>query len=206
MHDHPGPLVPLHVGDTWMEPFEGARMQDLRVEEHPGMHRYGPTQGLPALVDAIVEKTRTANQLRCERDSVLVAAGATSALANAVGAIAEPGEEVLILAPFWPLIRGIVQAFRATPVEIPFYDRVHTLDDAVASVRERIGPRSVALYVSTPSNPTGRTLPRAWLEALAELAREHDLWLLADEVYERYVYDGEHFSVGSVAPERTVSV
>jgi len=202
---HEGPLARLHVGDTWMEPFEGARMEALHVDEYPGMHRYGPTQGDPELIDAIVEKLRARNGLRCERESVLVTAGATGGLANAVAAIAAPGEEVLILAPFWPLIRGIVQAFRATPVEVPFYDRVRSVADAVEAVRAHVSPRSVALYLSTPSNPTGRVLPRAWLEALAELAREHDLWLISDEVYEDYVYEGEHFSVGSIAPERTVS-
>ena len=83
---HPGPLFPLHVGDTWLEPFDGARMQDLRVEDHSGMHRYCDTRGIPELVDAIVEKARARNGLACERESVLVAAGATGALATAVGA------------------------------------------------------------------------------------------------------------------------
>ena len=137
---------------------------------------------------------------------MLVGAGATSILANVMGSIASPGEEVLILAPFWPLVRGIVQEFRATPVEVPFFDRVTSLDEAVAAVRACISDRSVALYVSTPSNPTGRILPSDWLVALGELAREHDLWLISDEVYEAYVYEGEHFSIGSVVPERTLSV
>jgi len=199
-------VVPLHVGDTWLPACEGARMQDLTAADYPDLHRYGPTAGLPALIDALVDKLRSRNALACERESVLIGAGATGVLANAIGAIAAPGQEVLILAPFWPLIRGVVQAFRATPVEVPFFDRVHSADDAVAAVRERISDRSVALYVSTPSNPTGRVLPRPWLEALAELACEHDLWLIADEAYEDYVYEGEHWSVGAVAPERTISV
>lgn len=199
-------LVPLHVGDTWMEPFAGGRMEDLRVVDHPGMHRYSETRGIADLVDALVDKVRESNQIPCERESLLVTAGATGALAAAVGMLASPQEEVLILAPFWPLIRGIVQTFRATPVEVPFYDRVDSPESAVEAVRERLSPRSVALYVSSPSNPTGRVLPRSWLEALADLAREEDLWLLSDEVYEDYVYKGEHFSPARVAPERTLSV
>ncbi len=201
-----GSVFPLHVGDTWLEPFDGGRMQDLDAESHPGIHRYCETRGIPELRDALVEKARERNGLACERDSVLVAAGATGALACAVGAIADPGEEVLILAPFWPLIRGIVQALRAQPVEVPFYDRVASAADAVAAVEERVGSRTVALYVSTPSNPTGRVLPREWLEALAELARRNDLWLLSDEVYEDTVFRGEHVSIGRFAPERSVSV
>jgi N-succinyldiaminopimelate aminotransferase len=200
-----GPVFPLNVGDTWLTPVEGARMEDLREAELPGLNRYCETRGTPALVDAIVEKVRAKNRLACERESVLVAAGATGALATAVGALSEPGEEVLILAPFWPLIRGIVQSLRAVPVEVPFYDRVDSAEATVEAVRERLTPRSVALYVSTPSNPTGRVLPEAWLAALAELARRENLWLLSDEVYEDYVYRGEHVSLGRLAPERTLT-
>jgi aspartate/methionine/tyrosine aminotransferase len=197
---------PLHVGDTWMEPFAGARMEDLREADFPGLHRYSEPQGLPPLVEAIVSKVRERNRLACDPASVWVAAGATGALGAAVGAIASPGEEVLILAPFWPLIRGIVRTFRAVPVEVPFYDRVDSPEAAVEAARERLTARTAALYVSTPSNPTGRVLPSSWLQALAAFARREDLWLLSDEVYEDYVYRGEHVSIGRFAPERTLSV
>jgi N-succinyldiaminopimelate aminotransferase len=170
------------------------------------MHRYGDTQGLAPLVDAIVEKVRSRNGLACERGGVLVTAGATGALGAAVGMLAAPGEEVLLAAPFWPLIRGIVQAFRAVPAEVAFYDRVTSPDDAVRAVRARLSSRSVALYVSTPSNPTGRVLSADVLEALAMLARREDLWILSDEVYEDYVYAGEHVSIGRFAPERTLTI
>ncbi len=197
---------PLNVGDTWMQPLVGARMEDLSESAHPGMHRYSPTQGTPQLIDAIVDKVRTHNSLSIERDSVWVCAGATAALGCAVGMLVEPDEEVLILAPFWPLIRGIVQTFRGTPVEVPFYDRIDSIQSAVEAVRDRLTSKTVALYVSTPSNPTGRVLPESWLVALAEFAREHDLWLLSDEVYENYTYGAEHVSMGQFAPERTFSV
>lgn len=201
-----GKLIPLHVGDTWREPFAGGRMQDLCVAEHPGMHRYSETSGHAPLIDAIVEKLAATNSLACERDQVLVSAGATGGLGAIIGMLAAPGEEVLILAPYWPLIRGIVQTFRAVPVEVPFYDRVASAQEAVDAVRARITPRTVALYVSTPSNPTGRVLPEAWLVALAELARREDLWLVSDEVYEETLYRGEHFSIARAAPERCLSV
>jgi N-succinyldiaminopimelate aminotransferase len=198
-------VCPLHVGDTWLQPFAGSRMEDLREAEHPDLHRYSETQGLPELISALVEKVRERNRIACERASVLVTAGATGALGAAVGMCSAPGEEVLVLAPFWPLIRGIVQAFRAAPVEVPFYDRVDSAEAAVAAVRERITGKSVALYVSTPSNPTGRVLPASWLAALAELARREGLWLISDEVYEDYVYRGEHASIARYAPERTLT-
>ena len=196
---------PLHVGDTWMEPVVGARMQDLTVEEHPGMHRYSSTQGMPALVDAILEKVRLKNKLPVERGSVLVGAGATGGLGSAVGMLAAPGDEVLILAPFWPLIRGIVSTFRATPVEVPFFGVVNSLEDAIAAIEEKVTSKTVALYVSTPSNPTGQVIPEDWLMAIAELARRHDLWLISDEVYEEIIFEGTHCSIAQFAPERTIT-
>jgi len=199
----PERVCPLNVGDTWLAPFEGARAEDLRQAEHPGLHRYGDTRGVPELLDALLEKVRRRNGLECGRESLLVTGGATAGLAHAVLALTSPGDEVLILAPFWPLIRGMTRAAKAVPVEVPFYDRVDSAEAAVEAVRGRLTPRSVALYLCTPSNPTGRLLPRSWLEALAELARRENLWLLADEVYESLVYRGEHVSIARFAPERT---
>ena len=154
------------------------RMEDLREADCPGLHRYGPTAGIPPLVDAIAQKLRERNRLACEREQVLVTAGATSGLACAVAALCDPGEEVLICAPFWPLIRGMVRSQRAMPVEVPFFDRVATLADALAALDARRTPRTVALYFSNPSNPTGRVLAPDWIEALAGWARRHDLWIL----------------------------
>jgi aspartate/methionine/tyrosine aminotransferase len=200
---HTGPLYPLHIGDSYMEPVVGARMQDLTVEEHPGMHRYAPPSGRPELVDAVLERVRNHNGLQVERNGVLVSAGATGALGAAIGMFLAPGEEVLILAPFWPLIRGVVTTFRGVPVEVPFYGLVDNAEAAVEAVAERINERTAALYVSTPSNPTGLVLPADWLQALAELCRRENLWLLSDEVYERYAYTRPHVSIGRYAPERT---
>ncbi len=205
MRAAPAGLCPLHVGDTWLPAFPGGRMEELREADHPDMHRYCETRGLPQLIDALVDKLRRVNQLPCERDNVLVTGGATAGLGAALASIADPGDEVLILAPFWPLIRGVAQTYRATPVEVPFYDVVASAADAVAAVRARTTRKTVALYVSTPSNPTGRIIPPEWLEALAAWARDVDLWLLSDEVYEDYVYCGEHVSLARFAPERTLS-
>lgn len=206
LRDVKGPVFPLHVGDTWLPPCEGARAEDLRVEEIPQLHNYVDTRGLPPLIDALVEKMRAKNGISCEPEQILVGAGATGALATAVGSIVDPGDEVLILAPFWPLIRGIVQAFRAKPVEVPFYDRVASQQEAEKALESLLSPRTVALYVSSPSNPTGRVIAGEWMEAFAAFARRHDLWLLSDEVYEDFVYRGEHVGLLPLAPERTIAV
>lgn len=199
-------IFPLHVGDTWLEPFAGGRMQDLSVDDHPGMHRYTSPQGLPQLIDAGLQKVREQNGLQAEAGELLVTAGATGGLAAALGSVVAPGDEILILAPFWPLIKGIVHSVRGTPVEVPFYDRMTTLEDALAAIRERVTHRTIGLYVSTPSNPTGRVIPPEWLEAIAAEVRRQDLWLFSDEIYEQLIYRGDHVSIGRFAPERTFTV
>jgi len=199
-----GESYPLHVGDTWMEPPVGTRMEDLRVADHPGMHRYASVHGLPALLDAIVERERAQTGLALERESVLVTAGATGGLGAVAGAILEPGDEVLILAPYWPLIAGIVHSFHGRPVAVPVLaGEVASAEEAVAACAARLGGRTVALYLSTPNNPSGRLLPRAWIEALVAWAARHDLWVITDEAYDGFVYAGEHARALPLAPERT---
>jgi aspartate/methionine/tyrosine aminotransferase len=198
-----GEVFPLHVGDTWMEPPAGCRMEDLRVAEYPGMHRYAAPQGMPALLDAIVERVRQRTGVPTERDNVLIATGATGALGAVAGAIVEPGDEVLLLAPHWPLITGIVRSFGGVPVDVPFFGAVDSPETAVEAARARRTDRTIALYLNTPSNPAGTLIPRAWIMALVEWAAREDLWILADEVYEDYVYEGEHTYTRPFAPDRT---
>lgn len=200
-----GEVYPLHVGDTWMEPAPGARMEDLRVAEHPGMHRYAPPQGIPALLDAITAKVEARTGVPTGRENLLVTTGATGGLGAVLGALAAPGDEVLLLAPHWPLITGIVQSFHAKAIDVPFFGAVDSPETAVEAVEGRITERTIALYLNTPSNPTGQVIPRSWLEALVEWARRRDLWILADEVYEDYVFTGEHVHTRPLAPERTLA-
>jgi aspartate/methionine/tyrosine aminotransferase len=200
---YPGEVYPLHVGDTWMEPPEGCRMEDLHVADHPGMHRYASPDGMPALLDALVERTRARTGVAVERDHILIAAGATGGLGAVAGAILEPGDEVLLLAPYWPLIEGIVRSFNGVPVAVPFLGEADSVDTALELVRRHRSERTVAFYLNTPNNPTGRTLPGPWVEALVAWARQEGLWVISDEVYEDYVYVGEHTYCFSLAPERT---
>jgi len=200
-----GEVFPFHVGDTWLEPARGCRMQDITVEDHPGMHRYAPPQGMPALIDAIVERVRERTHVPTERGDVLVTTGATGALGAVTGAILEPGDEVLVLAPYWPLITGIVRCYHACPVVVPLIGAADSPESAVEAVREHLSERTAALYISTPNNPAGVVLPVAWVEALVDWAASHDLWIISDEVYEDYVYEGSHTYARTLAPDRTFS-
>lgn len=202
---HPGEVYPFHVGDTWLEPAEGCRMQDFRVAEHPGMHRYAPPGGLPRLREAIARRVEARSGLPTTPASVLVATGATGGLGAVVGAIVDPGDQVLIAAPYWPLIAGIVRCFRGEPRAVPLLGSVDSADAALRAFERATSDRTVAIYLSTPCNPAGRLLPADWIEALVDFARARDLWILSDEVYEDYVYSGEHRYARPLAPERTFS-
>ncbi len=203
---HGGERYPFHVGDTWLAPAVGCRMEDLRESDHPGMHRYAPTRGLGGLLDAVVERTRRRTGAPTERDDVLISAGATGGLSAVLGALLSPGDEVVILAPFWPLIDGIVRSFRGEPVAVPLRDAGDDVVETVARLDRARTARTVAVYVNATNNPTGRVLPKERVEAIVAWARRHDLWILSDEVYEDYVYVGEHTYCRPLAPERTFSV
>jgi len=200
-----GEVYPLHVGDTWLPAPEGCRMEEIASRDHPGLNLYTPVQGLPALIDAIVERQRARTGLTPERREVLVTAGATSGVTNALAAMVDPGDEVLVLAPFWPLVDGATRFLGAVPVPVPFFGRAESAESAVAHVAAARTPKTVALYVNTPNNPTGAVIPPAWLEALVRWAAREDLWILSDEVYEDYLFEGEHAYARTFAPERTVS-
>jgi len=194
-----GERYPLHVGDSWLEPVAGARMEDLSVAASPGMHRYTQPRGLPALVDAIAQRKRV------NAGRVLVSAGATCGLGAVASTVLNPGDEVLLLSPFWPLIRGIIQINHGVAVEVSFYDQVHGAEDVAAVLDAHRTDRTVALYINSPNNPTGRVLSPAVMAAIAEYCRRHDIWIWSDEVYEDYAYARPHTPMGEVAPERTWS-
>lgn len=190
-----GEVYPLHVGDTYLEPAPGARMQDIHHDAWPGLNRYCSPQGHPALLGALERRVGV------DRSRLLVTAGATGALASVTGGLLDPGDEVLILSPFWPLIRGIVTQAGAVPIEVDFF--LDPPKDVAAALAPHLSERTAAIYVNSPNNPTGRVLAPETLGALAAFAREHDLWLWSDEVYSEHVFEGLHRSVAEFAPERT---
>jgi N-succinyldiaminopimelate aminotransferase len=184
-------IFPLHVGDTYREPVAVAQAEAQRTADHPRLHNYAPVQGEPELLSAIGERLERRVGRRVEPECIQVMSGATSGLSVVSESILDPGDEVLIPAPFWPLIRGIVAARGARPVEVPFWDRLaDPAFDVEAAFEACVTPRTAALYINTPSNPTGGCAPDAALTALANVAKRHHLWVVCDEAYEE-IYFGE---------------
>jgi aspartate/methionine/tyrosine aminotransferase len=207
-----GRVLPLHIGDTCRLPPAAALCSSAPITEPAGLYQYGHPFGLPALLEALAAKLRRRNGLDWARpEHVQVSCGATHALFCATQALFGPGDEVLVLAPYWPLITGILQCTGARPVQVPFYQAL--LDrpdlDPLRLVEPYLTERTVALYINTPNNPDGCVLGRTTLEALAHLCCSRSLWALSDEAYEDYLYDGrEHLSLASLPgmAERTLSV
>jgi N-succinyldiaminopimelate aminotransferase len=182
-------VYPLHVGDTYLEPLPAAQAEAQKSSERPRLHNYAPVQGEPELLDAILEKVRRRSGVTLERSSVQVMSGATGGLGVICSALLEPGDEVLLPAPFWPLIRGAIKLRGASAIEVPLYTRLSEPGfDAVAALERAITPRTVAIYLNSPHNPTGTVLPPATVAAITAFARRHDLWVLTDEVYEDLWY------------------
>jgi N-succinyldiaminopimelate aminotransferase len=118
-----------------------------------------------------------------------VTAGATSGLDLICRTLLRAGDEVIVLAPFWPLIRGIVSAAGGVPIELPFFTELRKPGfDLRATLEGALTPRTAALYVNHPHNPTGVVLRPHELRQLAELAAAHGLWLISDEAYERLAF------------------
>jgi len=173
-------------------------MEDLTEANHPGLHRYPPPTGLAPLVKAISDRHDVGS------DRILPTAGATGALKCIANTLLASGDEVLILAPYWPLIAGIVATSGGVPIEVPFLDRGD--GDIAGRLESYVSDRSVAIYINTPNNPTGTVLTPDEQQALAAFARKHDLWVWSDEVYEHFVYSGHYQPMAQLVPERTFSV
>jgi aspartate/methionine/tyrosine aminotransferase len=200
--------VPLHLGDTYLPPPMAAREA---LEANAADWRYGAPAGEASLLAALAAKLRAKNGFSWATEQHLqVTVGATAALAAAARAIVDPGDEIICPTPHWPLIRGIVTNAGGVAVEAPLSQTLYAdaRADAAALLEPHIGPRTVALYVTTPNNPDGKQLTPQHLAQLAELARRHDLWVLADEVYEDLAFAAPHASIAALPgmAERTLTV
>src|SRR5438105_2341148 len=159
---------------------------------------YVPTTGVPRLRELIAAKLRDKNHIPVtDPDDVLVTTGGIQGLYVVCQAILEPADEVLVPDPEWPPAAGQVLLAKAVPVACPLYESNgwrYGLDE----LESKITARTRVLYLNTPQNPTGGVLTRSDVERLAEIAREHNLWVISDEAYEDVVFDGEHVSIASL--------
>jgi aspartate aminotransferase len=170
---------------------------------------YLQTTGLPRLRELLTTKLRQKNHIPVDTaDQVMVTNGGIHGLYIVFQALLEPGDEVIIPDPEWPPCAGYIAAAHGVAVACRLHEHLgwrYDLDE----LRSSITPRTRAIYLNSPHNPTGGVLTAEDLEAIAALAREHDLWIVSDEAYEDIVFDGaSHVSPASLADmyDRTISV
>ncbi len=175
-----------------------------------GKTHYIPNNGVPALREALAAKVRTKNGIAniAARD-IFVTNGAMHALYATFGSLLTPGDEVVIPDPMWTEVAENIRLAGGVPVGV----RLEAGDDfqySAQRVADAVGPRTRAIFINTPHNPTGAVLSRETLLALVEIARENDLWIVSDEAYEDVVYaPAAHDSVGALAgdwADRVVSI
>ncbi len=173
-----------------------------------GRSLYTNYAGIHRLRTAILEKTRTYNRIpAASDDEVMVSVGSTGAFVTAIYALLEPGDEVLLFEPFYGYHRNLLQLLGAEVRYVPTLPPDWHID--FGAVEQSLTPRTKAVVLNTPTNPSGKVWTRAELERLLALLKQHDLWAITDEIYEYMLYDGHtHVSLASLpgAYERTITL
>jgi aspartate aminotransferase len=163
---------------------------------------YTPNQGIRELLQAIIRKFETENGLRFSPEQILVSSGAKHSVFNALEAICDPGDEVLLFSPYWVSYPEMIRLADGVPVVVPSTMAEGFRPDATR-LAQAVTSRSKAIILNSPSNPTGVVYTRRELEAIAAVARRHDLYVISDEIYEKVIFDAcTHVSIGALADVR----
>ena len=172
-----------------------------------GRTHYTDIVGDPPLRAAIARRHGRLTGQAVGPENVVVVAGAQCALFSAMQCLLDPGDEIIVPEPMYVTYEAVVGATGATMRRVGL-DAAGSFRLQAADIAAAIGPRTRAVLINSPNNPTGAMIRRAEMEALAELCRRHDLWLISDEVYGSLVFEGEHVSPGGFPgmAERTVTV
>jgi aspartate aminotransferase len=172
-----------------------------------GRDRYVATRGIPALRTAIAEYLKRTRRLDVEMEQVLVAPGCKMALSLAMMALIEPGDEVLYPDPSFPIYPSFTRGLGAKAVPYALREKNGFQPD-IEEIRSKLTPKTRVLIFNSPNNPTGTVFTEANLTAIADLAKKHDLWVIADEIYARILFQGEYKSIWALPgmAERTIII
>ncbi len=163
-----------------------------------GKVNYTPTKGIPELREKIAEKLRDANNIQSlDKENVLVSAGAKQLIFEAVLALVGEGDTVALPDPSWVSYESIVEFAGGKTAWLPTHpERGFIPEETFLSALENSKPKLVLL--NTPNNPTGAVYPPKVIKQVVDICERKDAWLLSDEIYEEIIYEGEHFSAGSI--------
>jgi aspartate aminotransferase len=174
-----------------------------------GFTKYTPSSGIPELRQAIAEKLKAENHVDYKPHQIVVSCGAKHACFNAIQATCNPGDEVIIPAPYWLSYAEMVKVAGAEPYILQT-EAANGYKLTAKQLSEAISPSSKMVILNSPNNPTGAVYTENELAALVEVAMDDDLYILSDEIYEKLIYDGaKHFSIASISKqvyEHTITV
>ena len=195
-----------------------AGQPDFRTPDHiseaakraidDGHTYYTHTAGIPPLREALVDKLRAVNHIEAGTDRVTIGPGGVGVIAAAIGALCNPGDEVLLPDPHWPNYTIMLSWSQTRGVFYPCPARLGYQPD-LERLEALLTPRSKVLVVNSPNNPTGAVYPAETMHELGEIAARNNLWLISDESYDQIMLDGSAVAVsmaGQADPERTISV
>jgi aspartate aminotransferase len=173
----------------------------VEAAQDPKNHKYSPAGGLPELRQAVADKTLRDSGYACTADQVIITNGGKHAVYNTFAVMIDPGDEVIIPAPFWTTYPEPVALAGGTPV-IVSTDAASGFRVTLEQLDAARTEKTKALVFVSPSNPTGAVYPKDEIEAIGRWCLEHGIWVIADEIYEHLVYgDNEHHSIVSLVPE-----
>jgi aspartate/methionine/tyrosine aminotransferase len=199
-------IIHLELGEPDFHP--AAPIVDaVRAAVANGRDRYVSPLGIPALREGVSAYLKRTRRVDSTAEQVLIAPGCKMALALAMMALIEPGDEVIYPDPGFPMYASFTRGLGATAVPFLLEEKNRFQPD-FAEIEAKISPRTRVFIFNSPSNPTGTVFSAQTLARLAELARKHDLWVITDEVYARILFSGEYQSIWSLPgmAERTVII
>jgi aspartate aminotransferase len=186
-------IIHLELGEPDFHPAAPV-VDAVRVAVVEGRDRYVSPRGIPALREAIAAYLKRTRGLDVPAEQVLIAPGCKMALALAMMALIEPGDEVLYPDPGFPIYPSFTRGLGATA--IPFFlEEKNQFQPDIAEIAAKITPRTKVLIFNSPNNPTGTVFSEKTLAQLARLAVKNDLWVMADEIYARILFTGEYKSI-----------
>ena len=165
------------------------------IEKHDKVLAYGPSDGLDELKEAMIDYFLRF-QIKLEKNNIIITTAGSEAILFAFNAIADPGDEIIVPEPFYTNYNGFatLSGIKIVPITTVAENGFHLPD--ISEVEKKIGPKTRAIMICSPNNPTGTVFTQQEIEQLGELAKKHDLFLIADEVYKEFTYDGtSHFSI-----------
>ena len=186
-------IIHLELGEPDCHPAAPV-IDAVRAAVADGRDRYVSPRGVPALREAIAAYLKRTRHLDVAAEEVLVAPGCKMALALTMMALIEPGDEILYPDPSFPIYPSFTRGLGGKAV--PFYlEEKNQFQPDLAEIAAKITPRSKALIFNSPNNPTGTVFSEETLKQIAALAVKHDLWVIADEIYARILFNGEYKSI-----------